>query len=78
MARSDAVISVAMRQPGDEYRVNPRHFPRRMTWVSSGTISFERGTDRQAPRSTWSRRTIQRRNRFSRLHPLPADGRGKK
>ena len=30
------------------------------------------------PRSSASRRTIQRRNRFSRLHALPADGRGKK
>ncbi len=78
MARSDAVICAAMRQPGEVYRVNPRHLPRRMTCVSSGTISFDRGTDRQAPRSTSSRRTIQRRNRFKRLHPLPAEGRGKK
>jgi hypothetical protein len=30
------------------------------------------------PRSSASRRTIQRRKRFIRLQPLPADGRGKK
>jgi len=49
-----------------------------MTCVSSGTISFAFDTDGQAPRSTSSRRTIHRMNRFSRLQPLPADGRGKK
>ena len=36
------------------------------------------GTLVQTPRSTSSRRTIKRRKRFSRLHALPADGRGKK
>jgi hypothetical protein len=49
-----------------------------MTCVSSGTISFARETPRQTPRSTSSRRTIQRRNKFNRLQALPDDGRGKK
>jgi len=46
--------------------------------VSSGTISFDAGTFDQIPRSIASWRTIHRRNRFSRLHALPVDGRGKK
>ena len=50
----------------------------RLDRVTSGTISFDGGTDRHAPRSTASCRTIQRRNRFRRLHADPADGRGKK
>ena len=78
IARNDAVISAAIRHPGEVYRVSRRQRPRRMTWVSSGTISCEGEIDRQTPRSTASRRTIQRRNRFSRLHALPAEGRGKK
>jgi low temperature requirement protein LtrA len=78
MERSEAVISAAMRHPGDVYRVSPRHFPRRITCVSRGTISFDAGRERHAPRSTASRRIIQRRNRFRRLQPLPAEGRGKK
>ena len=49
-----------------------------MTCVSSGTISFALDTDGQAPRSTSSRRTIHRMNRFSRLHGLPSVGDGKK
>jgi hypothetical protein len=49
-----------------------------MTCVSSGTISFDGDTRDHTPRSSASRRTIHRRNRFSRLHPDPADGRGKK
>jgi hypothetical protein len=49
-----------------------------MTCVSSGTISFDGEMRVQTPRSSASRRTIQRRNRFKRLHPDPADGRGKK
>jgi len=36
------------------------------------------GTVVQIPMSIASFRTIHRRNRFSRLHALPADGRGKK
>ena len=44
--------------------------------VSGEIISSE--TFVQTPRSMASRRTIQRRNRFSRLHALPAEGRGKK
>jgi hypothetical protein len=46
--------------------------------VSSGTISFDAATRVQTPRSSASFRTIQRMKRLSRLHPLPADGRGKK
>jgi hypothetical protein len=76
--RSDEVMSCAMRQPGLVYEVSRRHRPTRMTCVSSGTISFAGGTRRQTPRSSASRRTIQRRKRFSRLHAEPADGRGKK
>jgi len=49
-----------------------------MTWVSSGTTSFDGDTRVQTPRSSASRLTIQRRNRFSRLQALPFDGRGKK
>ena len=71
IARSEAVMSAAMRHPGDVYRVSRRHRPSRITCVSSGTISFARGIDVHAPRSTSSRRTIQRRNRFRRLQPLP-------
>jgi hypothetical protein len=41
-------------------------------------MSFAGATRDQTPRSSASRRTIQRMNRFSRLQPLPADGRGKK
>ena len=58
--------------------VSRRQRPRRMTCVSSGTMS--RAGDRwvQTPRSISSRRTIQRRNKLSRLQALPAEGRGKK
>jgi hypothetical protein len=49
-----------------------------MTWVSSGTTSFDAGTRVQTPRSSASWRIIQRRKRFSRLHALPFEGRGKK
>ena len=41
-------------------------------------ISFDAGTPFHTPRSTSSVRVIHRRNRFNRLHALPADGRGKK
>jgi hypothetical protein len=47
-------------------------------WVSSGTISFAGETRVHWPKSTPPVRTIQRRNRFSRLHALPLDGLGKK
>ena len=46
--------------------------------VSSGTISCAGRTFFQTPRSTRSSRTIQRRNRLSRLHAPPDDGREKK
>ena len=38
---------------------------------------LRRRTPCHTPRSSASRRTIHRRNRFSRLQPLPAEGRGK-
>ena len=41
-ARSEAVMSAAIRQPGLVYRVRRRQRPRRMTCVSSGTISLRR------------------------------------
>jgi hypothetical protein len=71
-------MSRAMRQPGLTYVVSPRQRPTRITWVSSGTISFAGDTRFHTPRSSASQRTIQRRNRFSRLQPEPAEGRGKK
>ena len=77
-ARSEPVISAAMRQPGDTYRVSPRHLPRRMTCVSSGTMSRAGERRVHTPRSISSCRTIQRKNRFRRLQALPAAGRGKK
>jgi len=51
-ARSDAVMSLAIRHPGLVYRVSRRHRPSRITWVSSGTMSFDGGTLFQTPRST--------------------------
>ena len=45
----------------DVYRVSRRQRPSRMTCVSSGTISCAGDTSVQTPRSTSSRRTIQRR-----------------
>jgi hypothetical protein len=78
IARSAAVISAAIFQPGLRYPVSRRQRPSRITWVSSGTISRDGGTRDHTPRSIASRRTIQRRNRFRRLQALPADGRGKK
>ena len=78
IARSEAVMSAAIRQPGDVYVVSRRQRPSRMTCVSSGTISLPAGIAVHAPRSTASRRTIHRRNRLRRLHALPAEGRGKK
>jgi len=71
-------MSAAIFQFGEEYRVNRKQRPSRMTWVSSGMMSREGDTDVHVPRSLASRRTIQRRNRFNRLHALPADGLGKK
>lgn len=76
--RSDAVIEAAILHPGEVYAVSPRHRPRRITCVSSGTTSRAGATRVQIPRSISSRRTIHLRNRLSRLHALPADGRGKK
>jgi len=78
MIRSDAVISAAIRHPGVVYVVRRRQRPSRTMCVSSGTISFEGGTRVHRPKSTPSCRTIQRRNRFNRLHALPLDGFGKK
>ena len=49
-----------------------------MTCTSSGTTSRAGDTRVHTPRSTASRRTIQRRKRFRRLHALPADGCAKK
>jgi hypothetical protein len=71
-------MSRAIGHPGLVYRVSRRQRPTRMTCVSSGTISLAGDTQGQTPRSSASRRTIQRRNRFRRLQPDPADGRGKK
>ena len=64
--------------PGSCSASAARQRPTRITWVSSGTTSADGGTRDHTPRSSASRRTIQRRNRFNRLQPLPADGRGKK
>jgi hypothetical protein len=52
IARSEAVISAAIFQPGLAYRVKRRQRPSRMTCVSSGTISFAAGTRVHTPRST--------------------------
>jgi len=41
-------------------------------------MSLAGATRDHTPRSSASRRTIQRMNKFNRLQPLPADGRGKK
>jgi len=71
-------MSRAMAQPGLVYRVNRRHRLTRITCVSSGTMRLAVRTDDHTPRSSASRRTIQRRNRFIRLQALPPDGRGKK
>jgi len=76
--RSDAVMSRAIRHPGLVYSVRRRQRPTRITCVSSGTINFAGDTRFHTPRSSASRRTIQRRNRFNRLQPDPAEGRGKK
>ena len=77
-ARRVAVMSAAIFQPALEYFVSRRQWPSRITCVSSGTINFAAGTCVHTPRSISSDRTIQRRNRFSRLQALPAEGRGKK
>jgi hypothetical protein len=77
-ARSDAVISAAIFHPGLTRRVSRMHRPTRMTWVSSGITSLAAETRVHTPTSTASWRTIHRKNRFSRLQPLPAEGRGKK
>ena len=71
-------MSRAIAHPGLVYRVSPRQRPTRITCVSSGTTKSEGDTRVHTPRSNASRRTIQRRNRLSRLQALPADGRGKK
>jgi hypothetical protein len=71
-------MSLAIFQPGLVYRVKRRQRPTRTMCVSSGTTSADAGTRVQTPRSSASRRTIHRRNRFSRLHALPVEGRGKK
>ena len=77
--RSDAVISRAMAPAGARDSASSRRQrPTRMTCVSSGTTSADARHRDQTPRSSASRRTIQRRNRFSRLQALPAEGRGKK
>ena len=78
MVRNDAVISAAIRHPAVRYVVRPRHRPTRITWTSSGMMRREADIRVHVPRSIPSRRTIQRRNRFRRLHALPADGRAKK
>ena len=78
IARSDAVISAAIRQPGLLRRVSRRQAPTRTMCVSSGTTSPAGDTRVQTPTSTASRRTIQRRKRFSRLQAPPEEGRGKK
>jgi hypothetical protein len=75
---SDAVMSLAIFQPGLCRRVSWRQRPTRMTWVSSGTTSLEGGIRVQTPRSSASCRIIHRRKRFRRLHALPFDGQGKK
>jgi hypothetical protein len=76
--RSDAVMSRAIGHPGLMRRVSRRHRPTRMTCVSSGTTSLAGETRVHTPKSSASRRTIHLRNRFIRLQPLPAEGRGKK
>src|SRR4051794_41784911 len=77
-ARNDAVTSAAIRHPGLVYRVRRRHRPRRMTCVSRGTINFAAGALVHTPRTTSSRRTIQRRKKISRVYALPAERWGKK
>jgi hypothetical protein len=72
------VISAAIRHPGVALPVSRRQRPSRITCTSSGTTSCDGETRAHAPLSIASRRTIHRRNRFSRLHPLPHEGLGKK
>jgi len=71
-------MSIAIFQPGDARLVSLRHFPIRIVCVSSGTTSWRRGIVVQPPGSTASVRTIQRRNRFIRLHAEPVEGLVKK
>ena len=67
-------MSRAIGHPGLTRRVRRRHRPTRMTCVSSGTTSLAGDTRVHTPRSSASRRTIHRRNRFIRLQPLPRTG----
>src|SRR5262245_22236027 len=71
-------MSAAIFHPGDVRDVSPRHLPTRIVCVSSGTSNFDGGISVQPPRSTPSRRIIQRRNKFMRLHAEPVDGFAKK
>ena len=52
MARSEAVMSAAIRHPGLFSVVSLRHWPTRMMCVSSGTINWPALTFFHAPRST--------------------------
>ena len=54
IARSDAVMSAAIRQPGLLSVVNRKHCPTRITCVSSGTINWPGRTFDHTPRSTRS------------------------
>ena len=76
--RSDAVMS--RRHPPARARVarQPQAPPEADHVRVERHDQLRRGTRVHTPRSTASRRTIQRRNRFSRLQALPVDGRGKK
>jgi len=71
-------MSAAIFQFGEEYRVNRKQRPSRMTWVSSGMMSRDGDTSVHVPKSMASCRTIQRRNRLRRLQAPPDEGREKK
>ncbi len=76
MAASEAVISSAIFQFRDFRRVRPMARLMFSTCVSTGMSSRFGDTEVHKPKSGGSRRTIQRRNRFSRLHGPPAEGSG--
>lgn len=58
--------------------VSRRAHPIRYRWVSRGARSLAGGTPSHPPGSTASLRTIQRKNRFIRLHALPVSGEGRR
>src|SRR5262249_40347943 len=75
-AASRPVISSAMRQLRERRRVSPIERLMFSMCVSIGITRREGETEGHSPRSGGSRRTIQRRQRLSRLHGPPSDGSG--